>query len=70
MDFKTFITQFQNVETPMGDFAADIARDTHFPDAQNHSVLKQYFSDQARRYHNDELLRLFNIAWDFYSEIR
>ena len=70
MDFKTFIAEFQEVDAPMGDFANDVVRDANFPVTQEYDVIKQYIARQAHTHSNEELLHLFQVAWDFYSEIR
>lgn len=70
MTFKDFMSQFKDVDSPMGDFARDINRDRSFPvHEQNHPRLEMYFDHQSRIQQNFDLPRLFQIAWTFYEEL-
>lgn len=69
--FKSFMVSFSKVESPMGDFAGDIAVDKDFPEnEQTKERLTQYFEWQARKNRNPEVTKLFKTAWEFYSSLK
>lgn len=68
-DFKTFMMNYSEFDTPMGTFAYDISRDSHFPKDQSYDTLLRYFERRESQYLNYELVRLFKIAWAFYAEL-
>ena len=70
MKFKDFMSQFRDVDSPMGDFAQDVTRDREYPDLeQNYPRLEQYFDYQASIRSNSELPKLFRTAWLFYHAL-
>ena len=64
------MSQFRDVDSPMGDFAYDIMRDRDYPPQEQTQVrLEQYFDHKARIMQNYAVSRLFQIAWAFYDEL-
>jgi len=58
--FKVWIKQFEGANSPFGDLAGDMARDTNFPTSNSYKVLHEYLDGTA-------VLETFERAWEHYK---
>ena len=67
--FRAWLASFQDVDTPMGDFAGDVCRCNDYPEEESYDRLLQYFEYKARFYNNPVVVDLFKTAWNFYKSL-
>ena len=61
--FKEWIANFQGVDLPIGDFAADILSDPDFPDED---FFPEIYDHLRRKKLHPEQLEEFLSIWNFY----
>lgn len=64
MTFKTYMKQFINADTPLGDLARDIKSDRDFPSTKDRRTIKLHLVN-AGAYHG--AMAIFNVAYDMYK---
>lgn len=64
MTFKTWIQQYINEESPIGDLARDNKLDPKFPDSNSYDTLYSYLLSQNASY---LCLQSFEKAWKLYK---
>lgn len=67
LSFKNWISNFKNVDLPIGDLANDIANDKIFPSTSDKQEIYSYL--RKKRACN-EALETFEHAWNYYIKTR
>lgn len=67
--FADWISEFKEVDAPMGDFAYDVSQSKDYPENESYERLLQYFEYKSRWHDNPEILKLFKIAWEFHNSL-
>ena len=64
-EFKTWLSNFIDVDLPIGDLAKDVLRDPDFPDSDEYYETLDHI---ARKSHYDHvIIDTFRTVWDFYK---
>jgi uncharacterized protein YozE (UPF0346 family) len=65
--FKTWISEFKDVDLPIGDLARDISRDSDFPDEDSFGIIHKHLINKNA---DTIVLETFSTVWNFYLSSR
>ncbi|KGI42483.1 hypothetical protein KY55_10390 [Clostridium tetani] len=61
--FKSWITNFKEVDLPIGDLARDIINDSNFPKDDTFGIIHEYICYKTT---SSEVIETFVTTWNFY----
>ncbi len=64
MDFKKWLNQFKDDNSPIGDLAMDVTMDKNFPSGNNHKSILAYLQTLPP---DSKRAEVFEKAWELYS---